>query len=123
MINGVVRLTVTKRQRERQARSPKVVLEAQTKPQCLGHGGADFIKSIAAASLWCCWEVVKPLGVGFRKRMLHHCVLPLKGLLGFASLSVSFFWLLTGHEAISFSTMPFQYDVLAQKKRSKWPVR
>lgn len=37
VINGVVRLTVTKRQRQRQARSPKVVLEAQTKPQCLGH--------------------------------------------------------------------------------------
>lgn len=103
---------------------PQIVLEAQTKCQCHGHVGTDLKKKKKQSS---CQPVVllrgnEAFGVGFRERKLRHCVLPLKGLLGFMSLSVSFFWLLTGHEAISFSTMPFQYDVLAQKKHSKWSM-
>lgn len=73
-------------------------------------------KKISAANLWC-------LGVGLSERKLGHCVLliPLKVLLGFWSL-FSLFWLLACHEVINFFTMPFQYDVLPQKKHSKCPM-
>lgn len=122
MINGVIHLMVSKRQRERQDGSLKVVLEAQTKRQCLGHLRTDFIKKHSSCQPVVLLRSSEGFGIGFRERKLRHCVLSSKGLLGFTSLSVSFFWLLTGHEAISFSTMRFHYDVLAQKKHSKWPM-
>lgn len=43
MIDGVVHLMVFKKQRQRQDRSPKMVLGAQINLQCHGHLRVDYI--------------------------------------------------------------------------------